>query len=261
MTSVFVFLCAHCCFFIVLKVTLYEIYCAVCLVSQLCLTLCDSRDCNPPGSSVHGDSPGKSTRVGCHALLQEVFPTLGLNPDLPHCRWILYCLSHQGSPRILGCHALLQGIFPTQHLHPDIPHCRWILYCLSHQGSLKILEWVAYPFFRGSSLPRNWTGVSCIAHGFFTSWATREAQRTLSLNQNNKYNRYSWIRICDEALLLEEKRQFLKCVNYVLKILSKDYRNLSSKQNPLIIFFQRYFCLLCIPLLSSLWIFHAPWHA
>ena len=41
----------------------------VCLVSQLCLTLCDPTDCSPPDSSVHGDSPGKSTRVGCHDLL------------------------------------------------------------------------------------------------------------------------------------------------------------------------------------------------
>ena len=52
-------------------------------------------------SSVHGDSPGKNTEVGCHALLQGIFPTQGSNPGLPHCRWILYHLSHQGSPRIL----------------------------------------------------------------------------------------------------------------------------------------------------------------
>ena len=38
------------------------------LVAQLCPTLCDSMDCSPPGSSVHGDSPGKNTGVGCHAL-------------------------------------------------------------------------------------------------------------------------------------------------------------------------------------------------
>ena len=35
-----------------------------------CLTLCDPMDCNPPGSSAHGDSPGKNTGVGCHFLLQ-----------------------------------------------------------------------------------------------------------------------------------------------------------------------------------------------
>ena len=88
-------------------------------------------------SSVHGDSPGQNTGVGCHALLQGTFPTQGLNPALLHCRWILYHLSHQGSP--------------------------------------KRLVWVTYPFSRGSSRSSNRTRVSCIAGGFFTSWATQEA--------------------------------------------------------------------------------------
>ena len=98
---------------------------------------CDPMDCSLPGHSVHGDSPGKNTGVGCHALLQGIFPTQGLNPGLPHYRRILFQLSHQGSP--------------------------------------KILEWVAYILSSISSLSRNQTGVSCIAGGFFTIWATREA--------------------------------------------------------------------------------------
>ena len=57
------------------------------------MTLCDPMDCNPPGSSIHGDSPGKNTRVGCHVLLQGVFLTQRLNPGLPHCRQILYHLT------------------------------------------------------------------------------------------------------------------------------------------------------------------------
>ena len=97
----------------------------LCLVAQLCLTLCNPVDCSPPGSSVPRDSPGKDTGVGCHALLQGIFPTQGSNPGPRHCRKILYCLSHQGSPRIL--------------------------------------EWVAYPFSRRSSRPRNHTRVTCIA--------------------------------------------------------------------------------------------------
>ena len=40
----------------------------------------------------------------------------------------------------------------------------------------KIMEWIAFPFSRGSSQPSDWTQVSCIAGGFFNSWATREAQ-------------------------------------------------------------------------------------
>ena len=66
-------------------------------VAQSCPALCDSVDCGPPGSSVHGDSPGENAGVDCHALLQRVFPTQGSNPGLPHCRQILYQLSHQDS--------------------------------------------------------------------------------------------------------------------------------------------------------------------
>ena len=111
-----------------------------CLVAQLCPTLCDPVDCSPPGSSIHGDSPGKNTGVGCHALLQGIFPTQRSNPGLLHCRQILYHMNHQESPRIL--------------------------------------EWVAHPFSRGSSQSRNRSRVSHIAGGFFISWATREAPYT-----------------------------------------------------------------------------------
>ena len=58
-------------------------------------------DCSPPGSSVLGDSPGQNIGVGCHVLLQGIFPTQGSKPGLPHCRWTLYHLSHKGSPRIM----------------------------------------------------------------------------------------------------------------------------------------------------------------
>ena len=67
-----------------------------------------------------------------------------------------------------------RGIFPTQGLKLGIPHCRWILYQLSHQGGPRILEWVSYPFSSGSSWTRNGTRVSCSTGRFFTSWPTRE---------------------------------------------------------------------------------------
>ena len=102
------------------------------LVTQSCLTLCDPTDCGPPGSSVHGESPGNNTGVSCCALLQRLFPTQGLKPGLSPCKQILYYLSHQGSPRIR--------------------------------------EWVADPFSRGSSWPRNWTRVSCTAGRFLISF-------------------------------------------------------------------------------------------
>jgi len=66
-------------------------------------------------------------------------------------------------------HSLLQGIFPTQGLNPGIPHCRQILYQLSHKGSPRILEWVAYSFSSRSSQHRKDTSVSCTAGRFFTN--------------------------------------------------------------------------------------------
>ena len=68
------------------------------LVTQSCLTLRNPMDYSPPGSPVHGHCPDKNTAVGCHALLQEIFPTQGSNPGRPHGRQTLYHLSHQGSP-------------------------------------------------------------------------------------------------------------------------------------------------------------------
>ena len=65
---------------------------------QSCLTLCDPLDCTPPGSSVHGDSPGKNTGVGCHALLQGIFLTQGLNLRLLHWQVDSSLLGHQESP-------------------------------------------------------------------------------------------------------------------------------------------------------------------
>ena len=47
----------------------------LCLVAQSCPTLCDPMDCSSPGSSVHRGSPGRNTGMGCHALLQGIFPT------------------------------------------------------------------------------------------------------------------------------------------------------------------------------------------
>ena len=63
-------------------------------VTQSCPTPCDPMDTRLLRP---WDFLGKNTRGGCDFLLQEVFPTQGLNPRLPHCRQMLYHLSHQGS--------------------------------------------------------------------------------------------------------------------------------------------------------------------
>ena len=57
-----------------------------------------------PGTYVHGNSPGKNTGMGCHSIIQGIFPVQGLNPHFLHCRQILYLLSHQGSLRTYQCH-------------------------------------------------------------------------------------------------------------------------------------------------------------
>jgi len=74
-----------------------------------------------------------------------------------------------GQNTAVGSCSLLQGIFTTQGLKLGFPHYKWILYQLSHKGSPRIPEWVAYLFFSRPSRPRNQTGVSCIAGRFFTN--------------------------------------------------------------------------------------------
>ena len=109
----------------------------VCLVAQSCPILCDPLDYSLRGTSVCGDSPGKNTGMGCHALLLGIFPTQGSNTGLLHCRWILYHLTNKGSPRNtgVGSLSLLQWIFLTQESNQGLLHCRPILYKLSYQGS------------------------------------------------------------------------------------------------------------------------------
>ena len=101
----------------------------MCLVTQLCQTLCDPMDCSLPGSSVHGNSPGNNTGIGCHALLQGIFPTQGSNLGLPHYRWI-FPSEPSGKPKNtgVGSLSLLQGNFPSQESAQCLLHCRWILF-------------------------------------------------------------------------------------------------------------------------------------
>ena len=72
-----------------------------CVCAQSCLTLWDTMYCNPPGSSVHGDTLGKNIGVVCHALLQGILPTQGSNPSLLqllHWQANFPPLSYLGSP-------------------------------------------------------------------------------------------------------------------------------------------------------------------
>ena len=92
------------------------------LVSQSCPTLWDPMNRSPARLPCPWNSPGKNTGVGCHSLLQGIFPTQGSNLGLPHCRWILYHQSHQGiwdSLQIPG--TLLCLTFQTAHRTSIVP--------------------------------------------------------------------------------------------------------------------------------------------
>ena len=88
----------------------------VCVLSlQSCPTLCDPMDYSPPGLSVQWDSPSKNTGVGCHALLQGIFPTQGSNPH------ILYLLHWKAGSLALGPPG--KSSSNSQHTLQSISHC------------------------------------------------------------------------------------------------------------------------------------------
>ena len=154
------------------------------LVAWLWLILCDPVDCSPPGSSVHRILQGKATGGGCYALLQEIFPTQGLNLDLPHSRQILYHLSHQGSPT--ECYtSLLLHYYIRDHIKDKyfslIPQFCWLVnvfwvLCM-HAKSLQLCLTLWNPVQcspPGSSVhgilqARNGVGCQALFQGIFLS--------------------------------------------------------------------------------------------
>ena len=138
------------------------------LVAQSCPTISDLMDCSLPGSSVHGDSPGKMG-VGCHALCQGIFLTQGLNLGLLHYRHTLYCLRHQGT--------LLKPyvVWETQdHWFPDLTclltllqplgACFLVLvFCKCSCSFFLLLGFLCAP------LPLFWMGSNVSFHGHPTS--------------------------------------------------------------------------------------------
>ena len=99
-------------------------------------------------------------------------PNPGTEPRSPALQVDSLLSEPPGKPKNtgVGSLSLLQGMFPTQESNQGLLHYSWILYQLSHKGSPRILKWLASPFCIGYSQPRNWTGVSCITGGFFTNW-------------------------------------------------------------------------------------------
>ena len=101
-------------------------------VAQSCPT-----PCNPMDDTVHRILPGQNTGVGSLSLLKGNFPTQGSNPGHPHCRQILYQLSHKRSPRTWEwvAYPFSRGSSQPRNWNRGLQHCRQILYQLSYQGS------------------------------------------------------------------------------------------------------------------------------
>ena len=163
------------------------------------ISVCVSRSVVPDSLWPHGlqptkllcpwDFPGKDTGVGCHFLLQGIFPTRGSNPGLlqyiyiytiSYHLWIVTVLCWIGVVRvdILVLFQILVEELSTFHFWSEVKVPQLCLTLCDPMGytvhgilQARILEWVAFPFYRGSSQPRNWTGVSCLAGRFFINWA------------------------------------------------------------------------------------------
>ena len=96
----------------------------VCLVTQLCPTLCNTMDSSLPGSSVCAVLQARILEWVAILFSGVIFSTQGSNLGLPHCRWILHQLSHQGSPGLDIGHIKSHRwgfIQPAYELHPLKP--------------------------------------------------------------------------------------------------------------------------------------------
>ena len=119
----------------------------LCLVTLSCPTLCNLMDCSPPGLSVHGDSPGKSTEVGSIPPPGHL-PNPGVESKSPALKVNSLSSEPPGKPKntAVGSWSLLQGIFSTQELNQGLLLYMRILYQLNYQGSpkLKVVSYQKY---------------------------------------------------------------------------------------------------------------------
>ena len=165
------------------------------LVTRSSLTFCDPIDYSPPGSSVHGDSPGKNTGVGCHALLQGIFPTQESNPGLPYCRQILYYLSHQGS----------QGMGIPYHLS-----CLLRNLCAGQEATVRKGDGTTNWFQFGKGVPEDCILSPCLfsLYAEYIIWnaGLDEAQGGIKIAGRNINN----LRYANDNILMAESEEELK---------------------------------------------------
>ena len=112
--------------------------------------------------------------LNCDAIESETHPVMSDSLRLHG----LYCPWNSPGQNIgVGSLSLLQGIFPTQGLNPDLPQLQADSLPAEPQQKPKNTGWVAHPFSSGSSWPRVRTRVSYFADRFFTNWAIRKPIR------------------------------------------------------------------------------------
>ena len=144
-------------------------------VAQSYPTLCDPMNCSPAGSSDHEIFQAK--------LLEQVAISFSRGSSWPSDRiWVYSWVSCTGR-QILYHWATWEA--PRKKLKVKVTQscptlCKPMDYVVHEMLQARILEWVAFPFSRTSSQPRDGTQVSCPAGRFFTSWATREARECWS---------------------------------------------------------------------------------
>ena len=119
------------------------------MVTHSCLTLCDPMYCIPPGSLWPWEFSRQEYWSGLPCPFPGDLPNPGIEPRFPALQADSLLSESPGKPKNtgMGCHAILQGIFPTWELNQGLLHCRWILYHLSHQDSIPILSQVAKLLF------------------------------------------------------------------------------------------------------------------
>ena len=144
-------------------------------------------DCSPPVSSTHGIFQARILEWVAISFSRGSFWPRD-HTWVPHCRKTLYHLNHQGSLKAMGYHLkrTLESGFHALHSSEQTGAFLFFLSCVqlfATPWTIQTMEfsrpeyWSGWPFPspEESSQPRDWTQVSRIAGGFFTSWATREA--------------------------------------------------------------------------------------
>ena len=150
-------------------------------VTQSCLTLCNSRDCSPPGSSVHAMLQAGRLEEGCHALLQGIFLPQQSNPGSPVLQG--NSLPFQPQQGVFGEKKKRKMNFPAEQSFPRYLHNLWSLLkgqrlgfgTRRHCAMASWTNWclsIECVLFEFSEIPAKGLNILC-ARGFECKWRGR----------------------------------------------------------------------------------------